>query len=266
MKRLVIQLSDSPARPRGLSGQVEFFQSTCRELWSESPAQPTESPAQPTGIEVRRDPQARPFAFKVGRGGRLKRWLRCRKDSRSKRALVLGDHLVASGVSTPRALACLEERWGAVVLRDALVMEYIEAPTLLERLGSSSAEAWLRSAAETIYAMHAARVRHRDLKAANLLAVEEVTTPSTRELQRVLVVDLDGARLLRKLPSFEARVRDLARLAVSTRLLGLRDGAEGPYAELAGWSESQRQEARVQIDAYEAKKVAANRRRGRELT
>lgn len=158
-----------------------------------------------------------PVMAKVGRGTsyrRLARLVTCSR-SRSLSAYHVGTKLHASGIPTPRPLAVLERKRAGVVIADMLLTDWIEAPDLSLLLASSEPgerAALISSAARLIAALHAARYRHRDLKASNLLS-----TPDGSEL---LVADLDGVRCCAKDLSHRRRVRDLSRLMVSFVVFG----------------------------------------------
>ncbi len=159
---------------------------------------------------------------KLGRGAGSRRLLRfiTRSPSRSLAAYRVGMTLRARGVPTPEPLAALERRRGGVVLADALLTEWVDAPDLsclLMNAGEERRVSLIASAARSVAALHAARCRHRDLKASNLLS-----TPQGDEL---LIADLDGAKACSNVPSHQRRARELARLMLS--LVVFRGDAKG---------------------------------------
>ena len=124
--------------------------------------------------------------------------------------------LLALGIATPRPLAACEPRRGSPPGASYLATEWIPGENLHLfgwRLAGLPIERRLRlasrcakSTGRLLGRMHAAGVVHRDLKAANLVAVEEENDVA------VYLVDLDGARLGRR-PHARRRAADLARLA-----------------------------------------------------
>jgi tRNA A-37 threonylcarbamoyl transferase component Bud32 len=138
------------------------------------------------------------------------------RTSRAMRGWTLGRALLALGVATPRPLAVCEPRHRSPPGANYLATEWIPGENLhlfgwrlarlpIERrlrLASRCAE----STGRLLGRMHAAGVVHRDLKAANLVAVEGENDVA------VHLVDLDGVRLGRR-PHARRRAADLARLA-----------------------------------------------------
>jgi tRNA A-37 threonylcarbamoyl transferase component Bud32 len=126
------------------------------------------------------------------------------------------DFLLARSIATPQPLmACLLRGWAS---RGAsfLVTQWIAGENLHlfgwelakwppdERLRVAAACA--ESLGRLIGRLHAAGATHRDLKAANLLVVDNDAGPET------WLVDLDGLRIGGPV-SFDRRARDIARLA-----------------------------------------------------
>ncbi len=149
----------------------------------------------------------------------LKRWrpvLRGRtpRSIRTFRLAVALDH---RGVAVPRALLAVSGPDRAGVL----VSEHVDAPDLhrfanatdgpgLDGLSPGERRALARALGRFLRRLHDADVRHRDLKAPNLLVrAGSGATPA------FWVTDLDGARVVRRGVGWRRRARDLARLDAS---------------------------------------------------
>jgi tRNA A-37 threonylcarbamoyl transferase component Bud32 len=143
-------------------------------------------------------------------------WLR---PSRARRGWSLAHALLARQIDTPRPLAVFEPRDGWFFRSSCLATEWVADSENLHlygwRLAGYPMPKRLRAASRCavslgrlIGRMHAAHVCHRDLKAANLLAVERQGDVA------VYLVDVDGARIGRS-PSSRRRAADLARLAAA---------------------------------------------------
>ncbi len=138
------------------------------------------------------------------------------RTSRALRAWTLGRTLLALGIATPRPLAAIEPRRGPPRGANYLATEWIPGENLhvfAWRLAKLPSERRLRlasrcaeNAGRLLGRMHAAGVVHRDLKAANLVAVEAENDVA------VYLVDLDGVRMGCR-PHMCRRAADLARLA-----------------------------------------------------
>ena len=138
------------------------------------------------------------------------------RTSRAMRGWTLGRALLALGIATPRPLAVCEPRRGSPPGASYLATEWIPGENLHVfgwrladlpiarrlRLASRCAE----SAGRLLGKMHAAGVVHRDLKAANLVAVEGANDVA------VYLVRL-GRRASGGRPHVRRRAADLARLA-----------------------------------------------------
>lgn len=210
--------------------------------------------ALPKGVTFVDGPGGALFALKLGRT----RPLRARLASlglgrtRSSRALQLASHLLGHDVATARPVAAITgSGW------DALFTEAVDATPFDELLEAESplVEPATHAAADAIARMHAAGVRHRDLKASNVLV------DGTGE--RVWIMDLDGARRVSRGPSLAGRARDVGRLVTSYFAVGLR-----PHALLEAYSNAARLDPGVRealgvgATAYAQRKIARNATRG----
>lgn len=145
-----------------------------------------------------------------------KRLLSPLRPSRALRGWMLGHALLQRGIATARPLCVIEPRRG----RDAwLATEWVAGARnlhlylweLAQRPLAERANRAAQCAAglgRLIGRLHGWNIAHRDLKACNLVAVEEGSDV------RVLLIDLDGIQRPRRL-TLATRVRDLARLATS---------------------------------------------------
>lgn len=138
--------------------------------------------------------------------------------SRARRAWRLGHALLARRISTARPLAVCEPRRPPVSGTCFLATEWIESAENLHLAGwqwksrpGPERHRWAARCAESLGRLlgrlHALKFAHRDLKAANLLVVEDGPSVAT------YLIDLDGLRPRRRLSS-RRRASNLARLAV----------------------------------------------------
>ena len=136
----------------------------------------------------------------------------------------LGRELRRRHIATPRPLAVIVPRWYQFGREAYLVLEWIErAENLKDFVGlASEVSADQRlplkqraavSLGHLLSRMHEARISHCDLKTTNLLLQ---STPRTVE---TYVIDLDGAKLHRHRLAWNLRLRNLAKLASSSREL-----------------------------------------------
>ncbi len=87
-----------------------------------------------------------------------------------------------------------------------LVSAYVDAPNLHDLAGSQGVSTALSAAiGRTVRGMHESEMRHRDLKAPNLLV----------DGTRIVIADVDGARRTKREVPWARRARDLARLDAS---------------------------------------------------
>jgi tRNA A-37 threonylcarbamoyl transferase component Bud32 len=146
--------------------------------------------------------------------------------SRSRRAWKIGNALLHREVPTARPLACVERRWGPLVLDNYLITEAVpDAADLCAFLRTAHAEytprAWVRLKrdlvrllARRLRQLHERGFVHLDCKGGNILVV---TAP---ELQ-LLWIDLDGLRCVVHVPPAR-ELAAIARLHLSlTELPGL---------------------------------------------
>ncbi|MBI3465633.1 MAG: hypothetical protein HY000_21655 [Planctomycetes bacterium] len=191
--------------------------------------------------------------------------------SRAWRSWCFGHALRARGIATPRPILVCQPR--GVCQRDSyLATEWIVGATDLHLYGWDLARRSpverhrrARQLAEAlgrlIGRLHAWNISHRDLKALNLLVVEQA------DRVECSLIDLDAIRFCRRLTSV-ARANDLARLAVSlaahpwaprtARMRFLR----AYIAELPDAGIDQREFAR-QIAAREARIARRQSRKGK---
>ena len=112
------------------------------------------------------------------------------------------------GISTPRPLAVIEERWGIVRQRAYFIMAYQPGNTIDEALRAAAADAdqvarLLDQVGRLLQQLAAARLSHGDFKATNFLLSSG----------RLYLLDLDGMRSHATSSAFERAFRkDLARL------------------------------------------------------
>lgn len=139
---------------------------------------------------------------------------------RGLRSFWLGRSLRAAGVRVPEPLACLRVRGSACLLSRWVDGEspwsFLSAFPPEER--ETKREQALRAIAETVSKLHSSGFRNRDLKEPNLLI-----DPHRGELE-VWCVDLDGVASLKRSPTLEIIVDDLAPLYLSF--------IEGPAEEI----------------------------------
>jgi tRNA A-37 threonylcarbamoyl transferase component Bud32 len=193
------------------------------------------------------------------------------------RAWQAGHALLLRGIATPRPLAVMERTPRALVRDSYLITEAVpRAHTLheyLEQLGQRpprEQRATRRSLADRLgrllRRLHERRISHRDLKSVNLLAAQSAETG----VPDLLVIDLAGAQLWRRLPFFRRR-QNLARLFASLRtcagvqrtdaLRFLRAYLPGGLADAAQWKSLWRA-----VRRRVREKLAQNQRRGRPVT
>jgi tRNA A-37 threonylcarbamoyl transferase component Bud32 len=180
--------------------------------------------------ELQVDGQSLAVAYKqYRRRGLWKTFWRLFRTGPALRAYRMATALVGRGIPTPRPIAArepLRRRWFDP---SYLATEWIadsenlhlfgwrlaERP-LVDRLAQAAAVA--ESLGRLIGRMHAVGITHRDLKWANLLVVSgDALCPGAPAAEfpplRTMLVDVDGARLVRRVP-WRRRAADLARLAV----------------------------------------------------
>ena len=142
------------------------------------------------------------------------------RQSPARAGWYVGHALLSRGIATARPIALVEPRRGPQ--RSYLVTEWIEGGLNLHlylwQLAEQSPPVRRRrvrhvaeSLGRLIGRMHRWRISHRDLKACNLMLVEQ---PDAVES---LLVDVGGVRFRRRI-SKRRRARNLARLAVSLEL------------------------------------------------
>jgi len=138
--------------------------------------------------------------------------------SKALRAWHLGHALRERGIDTARPLLVVEPRTGGPRWESYLATEWVDGDHLHEyarRVAAFSPTERRRHSERAAFVlgrmlgrMHAWNVDHRDLKAPNLMLVEN------GDALKAYLIDLDGVRLVRQL-SEKRRARNLARLATS---------------------------------------------------
>ena len=136
------------------------------------------------------------------------------RSSRSQRAWIAANGLVARGIPTATPVAYLERRRLGVLLESYLITEEVEGEGLREFARRSRASGAsldekrqvTREVAALVRRMHEKGVSHRDLKGRNILIRQE--SPGRF---RPFLLDLDGVQFGRA--GWQRRARDLARLS-----------------------------------------------------
>ncbi len=133
---------------------------------------------------------------------------RCLRPSRGRTAWRNAHMLRLIGIATPSPRALIEERWGPFRARAFLICDH-QAGTNLSAYWPHDGQAddqcmdALPSLSALIARLHAAQVSHGDMKATNLIV----------DHSRVILMDLDGLRIIRSPQRFERRFRkDCVRL------------------------------------------------------
>jgi len=115
--------------------------------------------------------------------------------SRYRRGWTAARYLERKGVSVPRALAFAEERNGGLIMRNALVSQYLDGccdveahadAMIVRAAGDDEVAAYLRRLAEAVNALCASGAFHGDLAGKNIL---------TRDGEAFYFIDLDGVGL-----------------------------------------------------------------------
>ena len=213
-------------------------------------------------------------------------WFGWLKSHRSWRAWKAAGHMVARGVPTPEPLAYISR--GSPGVSSLLAWFYpaatftiserpegmkslaLHMETCMQELSPADRIRAVRSSvipmARMLRQMHEKSLSHRDLKSANIL-VRPLDDGSWREM---MLIDLVGVKLRHPL-SQEARVKNLARVAMSFQAHGLFQTTDGlrflrnylPIAHLprGAWKELWRDvEREVKL------KLDRNRKNGRPLS
>ena len=155
------------------------------------------------------------FFIKILRHHTLWRALRYNfRRPRPLRTLAGALRLASLGVATPKVLAALRQRRGALVRRDILVTAALPDDTVfLDRFVRESAPGAVQTAAEAAVALlakiHGGGFEHGDLSLRNFF-IASAAAP-----MRLGLIDLDGCRLGRCPTAKGRRRRELARLASS---------------------------------------------------
>ena len=213
----------------------------------------------------------------------LEQLLNCVRTSRAARAWQAGQHLKSRGIATPDNLAFVVAKqpgfWGWLASRrEYLVQIKVEPaitledfarevlPTLPPAERRERIEGLTLALARTLRTLHDRSISNRDLKAANILILDDPTVDEPT----LSLIDLVGVHLDHPLP-VGRRLQNLARLQISLSQVAGRTRTDSlrllraylPWGLTPGndWKGIWRRIDRI-IDSKEAK----NRRRGRPLS
>lgn len=132
------------------------------------------------------------------------------RPSAAMRSWLYGHNLLDRGLPTPRPLCVIERRTGTTRPESYLLTEMVEDARPLHEAAAAADWKTVRAATARVgrllHLLHGRRVRHRDLKASNILI--------TNDLEPVLI-DLVGVTPCAGHLPRGVRVRDIARLAAS---------------------------------------------------
>lgn len=133
--------------------------------------------------------------------------------SRARRLFVRSIQAAERGVSLPRPVAYLEERFLRVLKRSFFISEFVKGAAILPEVWKQTVTrterfTLIQSLADFIADLHRRGYYQRDMKASNILVRREDSRFS------FFVTDLDGAKLFSQVRRSH-RVRDLARLSAS---------------------------------------------------
>jgi len=188
---------------------------------------------------------------------------------RAARAFELGLELATAGFPTPAPLALVERVAPGGGRVAVLFTRFVQGRGPWEAMHGRDADARnaiVGALATSVAGLHRAGVRHRDLKAPNLLVAGDPPV--------AWVLDLEAAARARPQPSLRVRARDLARLGASlesadARAAGL--GSDG-WPRLVRAYAAARQDGETEVERlvrlgerWIARKVQRNARRGRPL-
>ncbi|MDA7980432.1 MAG: hypothetical protein MPJ50_16865 [Pirellulales bacterium] len=196
----------------------------------------------------------------------------------------VGHALLQRGIPTARPICCLStksEEFLATEWLHGAENLHLFAWRIAELPTQERDELAIRAAValgQTIGRLHWWRIRHRDLKGCNLLLTQTSSTmcegdekespQSMRGCQvTASIVDLDGVRILRRLP-YGARVRDLARLAVSASAhrwigAGVREAFLSAYIKASKPDRFDEPQLKRSVATRAEKMVAHMRRQGK---
>jgi serine/threonine protein kinase len=133
--------------------------------------------------------------------------------SRARRLFVRSIQAAERGVSLPKPVAYLEERFFRILRRSFFISEFVEGATILPEVWKHAVTrterlTLIQSLADFIADLHRRGHFQRDMKASNILVRKKSNGFS------FFVTDLDGARLFSEVRRSH-RVHDLARLSAS---------------------------------------------------
>ncbi len=199
------------------------------------------------------------------------------RPSRGWQAWQAAQHLVSRAIPTPRTLAVFNrpakgwlglpgDTYVIALKQESLTLyEYAHdvLPTLEPRARRRASRRLIAALAHLTRRLHERSLSHRDLKAANVRVSFEPGGDPASDEPRLRLIDLVGVRHLHPLPKHRKR-QNLARLALSLVDVFHRSDALRfllCYDPRADWKTLWRE-----FDRGAARKIARNRRNGRELT
>lgn len=142
------------------------------------------------------------------------------RTSRGKRVWKVANGLVLRSIPTPQPIAFLEQRKRRFLIKSFFITQRFDQPLPLISLfqkglsntpneTSKIKNELLQQGAHILRRMHGRGVRHRDLKAANILVQKRLNGKN-----HLYLIDLDSARIKREITDKD-RTKDLARLNAS---------------------------------------------------
>ena len=187
------------------------------------------------------------------------------REPRLERSFRVGLFALEQGLRTPEPLAVIRRKNGLSV-ESVLVTRFVRGEDPWPRLARVRVErdTLLQDLGGELARWHAAGLRHRDLKAPNLIY-------SRDEPHGIWILDLVGARIVGS-PSQAMRARDLGRLRASARAAGVREDDWSKLVEIylegceaCGAPVQAPGRFQTAIESWASKKLVRNRRRGRPL-
>lgn len=143
-------------------------------------------------------------------------WFRSFNWLPGKKSWLLGHSMIARGINTPIPF-CYLSNVNLSGCNEIVLTEFIDKSCQLDRWWKANSQNYFRSKSliqslgKLIFLMHCQGIRHRDLKAANILVDQN---------DKLFIVDLVGASIMNHVPD-TIRIKDLARLGRSAIVLGV---------------------------------------------